>query len=188
MTERRDPVPESGKYYLRHAKEYRAKGEMNDAYFSLEQAYNHLENAAYHEAEVADRLAKTADSAVRTTERLTDEIKRMAVEIGKLKGELALRRAKEAGEYWCWQGDGGDHLDTLVCPVLIPASELLKLKRWCEQTISGLQHVAEIPEGTPDPLDLKHHALGSMCDEKAADEKSICIPQMFRKMFPDTEV
>lgn len=37
----------------------------------------------------------------------------------RLKQEVRLHRDKAAGDYWAWQGDGTDHLETLTCPVLI---------------------------------------------------------------------
>ncbi len=56
MSERRDPVTETGKYWLRNSKEQHKAGNMADALGCLQQAYNHLENAAFHEAEQADKL------------------------------------------------------------------------------------------------------------------------------------
>lgn len=67
-------------------------------------------------------------------------------------------------------------------------NSFVKLRRWCECMIGGLQCVADWPEHIPDPLDLKHHALGSLTDPKAENEQSTCIPEMFRKMFPDADV
>lgn len=34
---------------------------------------------------------------------------------------------KENKEFWYWQGDGTDHLETLVCPVLIRPEALINL-------------------------------------------------------------
>jgi hypothetical protein len=36
----------------------------------------------------------------------------------------SLHRDKSVGDYWAWQGDGTDNLQSLVCPVLIPAKDL----------------------------------------------------------------
>jgi len=33
----------------------------------------------------------------------------------------------EDGEYWMWQGDGEDRLESLSCPVLIEAQDLRNL-------------------------------------------------------------
>lgn len=43
----------------------------------------------------------------------------------KLLDELNLHRDKTRGDYWCWQGDGEDHLESLVCPVIIHPQDLL---------------------------------------------------------------
>lgn len=43
-----------------------------------------------------------------------------------LRRELVGHREKAHGNYWAWQGDGEDHLESLVthCPVLIQAKDL----------------------------------------------------------------
>ena len=56
MPERRDPVPDSAKYYLFHARAHADEGKYSDALFNMREAFNHLENAAYAEAAEVDRL------------------------------------------------------------------------------------------------------------------------------------
>lgn len=58
---------------------------------------------------------------------LTEESARLATDLAKERAENALHRAKATGEYWAWQGDGEYHLESLTCPVLIPAEVLRKL-------------------------------------------------------------
>lgn len=43
--------------------------------------------------------------------------------------ELNLKQFKRFNEYECWiyQGDGSDHLESLVCPVVISARDLQSL-------------------------------------------------------------
>ncbi len=48
-------------------------------------------------------------------------------ETNRMRVDLGLYRDKVNGDYWVWQGDGSDNLETLVCPVLIRADDLLKL-------------------------------------------------------------
>lgn len=43
----------------------------------------------------------------------------------KLLDELNLHREMTRGDYWCWQGDGEDRLESLVCPVLIHPQDLI---------------------------------------------------------------
>jgi hypothetical protein len=45
----------------------------------------------------------------------------------RLRRELSLHREKAEGNYWAWQGDGEDHLETLTCPVVIHPSELRRV-------------------------------------------------------------
>ncbi len=44
-----------------------------------------------------------------------------------LLAEVSLHRDKSSGTYWAWQGQGEDHLESLVCPVLIAAADLRSL-------------------------------------------------------------
>ncbi len=48
-------------------------------------------------------------------------------QIEQLKAELNARYAKDKEEVWYWLGDGNDHLESLVCPVLIEAADLREL-------------------------------------------------------------
>ena len=43
------------------------------------------------------------------------------------KLELLAHREKAKGNYWCWQGDGEDHLESLTCPVLVSAAQVREL-------------------------------------------------------------
>lgn len=48
-------------------------------------------------------------------------------EIAWLRRELETARDMLRGDYWFWQGDGEDHLESLVCPVVIRADDLAAL-------------------------------------------------------------
>ncbi len=41
--------------------------------------------------------------------------------------EMSLHRHRAKGEYWAWQSDDGDHLESLMCPVLISAADLREI-------------------------------------------------------------
>ena len=41
-----------------------------------------------------------------------------------LRAELDARTAKQTDEFWYWQRDGDNYLESLVCPVLISAADL----------------------------------------------------------------
>ena len=47
--------------------------------------------------------------------------------VNDLTRRNALLRAAETKEFWAWQGDGEDHLESLVTPVLIHAKELRRI-------------------------------------------------------------
>lgn len=49
-------------------------------------------------------------------------------EIASLRAELQVYRDRSRGDYWVWQGDGEDHLESLVCPVLIQPRQLMTLQ------------------------------------------------------------
>lgn len=54
---------------------------------------------------------------------------RLLSECDKLRRELVSHREKAQGNYWAWEGDGEDHVESLLsnCPVLIPAHDLQKI-------------------------------------------------------------
>lgn len=49
--------------------------------------------------------------------------------IAELTSQLNMVRLYEQKEVWYWQGDGEDHLESLVCPVVINAEDLRELLR-----------------------------------------------------------
>ncbi len=68
--------------------------------------------------------------------KLRDGVNKRSTEIAHLKYELSysmlqntMLRDKARGDYWAWQGDGEDHLESLKCPVLISAKDLLAMQQ-----------------------------------------------------------
>ncbi|WP_111639961.1 hypothetical protein [Marinomonas shanghaiensis] len=61
----------------------------------------------------------------RAFEHLKAENDRLHSNLGKL-ARVQFRRFNDE-ECWIWQGDGSDHLESLVCPVVISASDLMAL-------------------------------------------------------------
>lgn len=47
--------------------------------------------------------------------------------IADLRKQVALHEARQRGDYWIWQGDGNDHLESLTCPIIIQAKDLREL-------------------------------------------------------------
>lgn len=58
---------------------------------------------------------------------LVDHCKVLDAEIARLRAELNQARLYEDNAVWHWQHDGEDFLESLTCPVVIPASQLREL-------------------------------------------------------------
>lgn len=63
---------------------------------------------------------------------LQGRVLQLAAEIERLRWELQTHRDKARGDYWAWQGDGEDHLESLVCPVLIQPQQLIQILQAAE--------------------------------------------------------
>ncbi len=85
----------------------------------------------------------------------TAELARLQAVVDEQQTELQIHRDKARGDYWGWQGDEHDHLESLVCPVLIHPRDLRvftetvdKLRQtistevaWLERTEGRIQRV-----------------------------------------------
>lgn len=60
--------------------------------------------------------------------RLEQQNVELSGDFDRVNREVNMHRSHSIGEYWAWQGGVEDHLESLSCPVLIPAAELRKLK------------------------------------------------------------
>lgn len=60
-------------------------------------------------------------------EIVQEERNRLLQQLQEVRADLHLRRQKEIGEVWYWQHEGGNHLPSLTCPVVIPVAELRQL-------------------------------------------------------------
>ena len=73
-----------------------------------------------------------------------------------LRRELRLHAQKAADEYWTWQGDGEDHLESLTCPVLIPVDKLrdiISAKEQAEAACAAMrQWIDGLQASAPDSL------------------------------------
>jgi hypothetical protein len=58
---------------------------------------------------------------------LVEHCKRLDEEIARYRREAHDLRLYQDNAVWFWQGDNQDHLESLSCPVVIPASELREL-------------------------------------------------------------
>jgi len=78
-----------------------------------------------------DRLEKdfkTINNLENKVKVLLGKVELHGKECRRLRKVLSLHESKAAGEYWVWQGDGNDHLESLSGAVLIQADDLRILK------------------------------------------------------------
>lgn len=62
---------------------------------------------------------------LRTT--IEEQHKSHEIEVSYQRRRLEMYAAAESKNYWIWQGDGEDHLESLTCPILIRPEQLRSL-------------------------------------------------------------
>ena len=75
----------------------------------------------------AGRLPSACKQLVKSEQALDAECKRLQTEVSAYRQEVRQLHRYGNAEYWRWQGDGSDHLESLTCPVLIDAKDLAAL-------------------------------------------------------------
>lgn len=70
------------------------------------------------------KLPVTANEMMRDIGALAENTEFLLRDYIELKWRHNTMAEGVSGNYWLWQGDGEDHLESLTCPVLIPAAEL----------------------------------------------------------------
>lgn len=73
----------------------------------------HFANARYNLSQLAKQKSY-----------IKDEYQRISSELAQYKKIVGAINGLTAGEYWAWDPNGENHLETLSCPVLIPAEWL----------------------------------------------------------------
>lgn len=68
--------------------------------------------------EAAERERDEAKERVNVIQEAYDR------DTAKLQQEIQRLSAANSGVYWRWQGDGGDYLESLTCPILIDVGQL----------------------------------------------------------------
>lgn len=66
-----------------------------------------------------------------------EEIKLIKQQIDELLSKKFTRFAND--ECWIYQGDGEDHLESLVCPVVISASQLLQIEKQRDELLAAME-------------------------------------------------
>lgn len=89
--------------------------------------------------------ATCSDCTINKIERHRDEL---AEKVDRLTAHLEA----EKGNYWSWQGDGEDHLESLVCPVVIQPGLLKKIVDERMEYDLGLEHEKTLTRRCKDAL------------------------------------
>jgi hypothetical protein len=85
----------------------------------------------------------------------------VSLELFRLRHELTTARDMANGDCWYWQGDGEDHLESLVCPVVIRPEELSELIQSLRYAWNRLGTIRMNPSGDPECVLCNQSALQS---------------------------
>jgi DNA repair exonuclease SbcCD ATPase subunit len=105
------------------------RAELEAAKAEIEHLKQSRENFATHAENSLKQLA-AKDAEI-------EEINLLKREVKELLSKKFSRFANE--ECWIYQGDGEDHLESLVCPVVISASRLLEIEKQRDELLEALQ-------------------------------------------------
>ena len=67
------------------------------------------------------------------------EVEHWKTEVDRYRDEINTRHDKDKGNFWYWQGDGEDHLESLTCPVLIRAEDLRAIAKQLDEAAGLLR-------------------------------------------------
>jgi hypothetical protein len=107
--------------------------------------------------------------------QLTKERDELRAKLGQLtriecdtRRELVAHREKAQDNYWAWQGDGEDHLESLACPVLIPTKSLQEILDRCDRAEAAgaaYKHVIQLAwEDRRDDSDVEY--IGKLAEAR----------------------
>ena len=74
-----------------------------------------------------ERLTASEAGIAETLARMNSRCASLEVQLADARHELQMRRRKSENEYWCWQDDEYDHVETLTCPILIGPDQMRKI-------------------------------------------------------------
>ena len=102
-----------------------------------------------------------------------EEIKLLKQQIDELLSKKFARFAND--ECWIYQGDGEDHLESLVCPVVISASQLLQIEKQRDELLAAAEAIEIDAEECLDfdectamlvPIDTYHKLMEAIASVK----------------------
>jgi DNA repair exonuclease SbcCD ATPase subunit len=111
----------------------RLRAELEAAKAEIEHLKQSRENFAAHAENSLQQIA-AKDAEI-------EEINLLKREVKELLSKKFSRFANE--ECWIYQGDGEDHLESLVCPVVISASRLLEIEKQRDELLATLKRTAD---------------------------------------------
>ena len=104
--------------------------------------------AAFIIAQVPGEPSKSegaVDTAIRIITQQAQELERVKEERDawqvKYTAAKQIQRDVEKGEFWYWNDDGQDHLDSLICPVVVQPE---KVKEWKQQLAASQARCREM--------------------------------------------
>jgi hypothetical protein len=84
-------------------------------------------------------------AVLRAVKKIVGERDLLAADQGRMNRELITRREASKSNYWHWQGDGTDHVESLTCPILIRADQMREILDMLREARNRLH------------IDLVHH-------------------------------
>jgi uncharacterized coiled-coil protein SlyX len=85
----------------------------------------------YTDAEVNAAIAATVDELRSKADGYVDHIKSLQAEVEQLRA-IKFQRFNNQ-DCWIYQGDGEDHLESLVCPVVVSPQKMMELQARIQQ-------------------------------------------------------
>jgi len=128
---------------------------------------------------------------------LLARVKELEVSLDNARRELVAHREKARGNYWAWQGDGQDHLESLStqCPVLISAEQFQAQLHQRDTEVESLRKAEGAMCAKIDLLNDKVHRLDAalnaareaLAEKNAALHRCKCIYCGLETPFEDQD-
>lgn len=101
--------------------------------------------------------------------KLREQLRESEALADSARRELVAHREKAHGNYWGWQGDGEDHLESLSCPVLIPAQSLREIVEKLRESEGKCAEMRSLLQ-TDGCIDSRCDGHGTVCVTRMGDD------------------